>query len=67
MVWIERDLNDHPVPLLAKGRDLPAAQFAPSPVRPGLELLYSEKTKSSKHIFLLLDTWQKLNDVFSSS
>lgn len=47
----------HPLP--GQGH-LPPAQFAPRPVRPGLELLYSEITKSSKHIFLLLDTCRGL-------
>ena len=38
MVWVGRDLKDHPVPPPALGRDpLPPAQGAPSPVQPGLE------------------------------
>ena len=38
MVWVGRDLTDHPVPTPCHGQGpLPPAQGAQSPVQPGLE------------------------------
>ena len=38
MVWVGRDVTDHPVPHPCHGQGpLPPAQGAPSPVQPGLE------------------------------
>jgi len=38
MVWVGRDLKDHPVPNPRHGQGhLPLDQAAPSPIQPGLE------------------------------